>query len=111
MTALLVAVGGAAGAVLRYLVHRLWASRTAFPWATFAVNVAGSALLGLLTGVTGAAQALLAVGLCGALTTYSTFGFETVELINRGQAPRAVGYVAATMVAGFGAAALTLHLR
>ncbi|MBN6038829.1 CrcB family protein [Amycolatopsis sp. 195334CR] len=109
MTVLLVATGGAVGAVLRYLVHRLGKS-PGFPWPTFWVNVTGSALLGLLTGTTGAVQALLGVGLCGALTTYSTFGYETVELLNRGETARALGYVSATLAAGFGSAALTWQL-
>ncbi|QFU91323.1 CrcB family protein [Amycolatopsis sp. YIM 10] len=106
MTALLVALGGAAGAVLRYLVSRALNS----PWGTFVANVAGSALLGFLTGTTGAVQALLGVGLCGALTTYSTFGHETVELLRRGHSARALGYMAATLAAGFGTAALTMQL-
>ncbi|UJW31322.1 CrcB family protein [Saccharothrix sp. AJ9571] len=106
MTALLVALGGAAGAVLRYLVGRALNAR--FPWGTFAVNVTGSALLGFLAGTTGATQALLGTGLCGALTTYSTFGYETVGLFTKGHRARAVAYVAATFTAGFGAATLTL---
>ncbi|MGC7098826.1 fluoride efflux transporter FluC [Amycolatopsis lurida] len=119
MTALLVALGGAAGAVLRYLVQRYFGERflrqgvaksPGFPWPTFWVNVTGSALLGFLTGTTGAMQALLGVGLCGALTTYSTFGYETVELIRRGHGARALGYVTATLAAGFGTAALTMQL-
>ncbi|WP_019815615.1 fluoride efflux transporter FluC [Saccharomonospora saliphila] len=80
MTALLVALGGASGAVVRYVLdQRVQRARdSAFPWGTLAVNVLGSALLGLVTGwsVSGtggeAVRALLGVGLCGALTTFSS---------------------------------------
>lgn len=113
MTALLVALGAAVGAPLRYLVDRAVQARhdSLFPWGTLAVNVVGSLLLGVLAGgasaraVPGEVGALLGTGLCGALTTYSTFGYETVRLL----AARAVGYaslnagasVAAGMVAAY----------
>ncbi|MGQ0575915.1 MAG: fluoride efflux transporter FluC [Pseudonocardia sp.] len=79
MTPLLVVLGAAVGAPLRYLVHR---GMGGSPWGTFVVNVAGSALIGVLAGaaVSPATLALLGTGFCGALTTYSTFGVETVEL-------------------------------
>jgi fluoride exporter len=83
MTVLLVALGAAVGAPLRYLIDRAVQSRheTAFPWGTFAVNMLGSFLLGALISISGTAgYALLGTGFCGALTTYSTFGFETVGL-------------------------------
>lgn len=84
MTVLLVAVGGAAGAVLRYMVDAWAAARFGrrFPVGTLLVNVAGSLLLGLLAGAAVAYPwgTLLGTGFCGALTTYSTFGAETVRL-------------------------------
>jgi CrcB protein len=88
VTVLLVIVGAAVGAPLRYLTDRAVQSRhdSVFPWGTLAVNLAGSFLLGLLaTGATvhavpGSVTALLGTGLCGALTTYSTFAYETVRL-------------------------------
>jgi len=89
MTALLVVLGAAAGAPLRYLTDRALRVRcgATLPWGTFAVNVAGSALLGLLVGAAAPPALLAAVGtgFCGALTTYSTFGAETVELAERGR--------------------------
>ena len=81
MTLLWVALGAAVGAPLRYAVAHLLDRRV--PWGTVLVNVAGSFVLGLLSGsaLTGAAMALLGVGFCGALTTYSAFAVQTV---NRG---------------------------
>ena len=112
MTALLVVVGAMVGAPLRYLTDRFVQTRhdSVFPWGTLAVNVAGSFLLGLLAvglsthAVSTATMALLGVGLCGALTTYSTFGYETVRLIEDGALFYAAANVVASIVAGLGAA-------
>ncbi|MGC9671164.1 fluoride efflux transporter CrcB [Planosporangium sp. 12N6] len=112
MTALLVALGAAVGAPLRYLVDRAVQSRhdSVFPWGTFTVNVSGSFILGLLIGgtsvhaVPGGVAALLGTGLCGALTTYSTFGYETVRLVADGARRYAVLNVAASVAAGLAAA-------
>jgi len=113
VTALLVALGAALGAPLRYLVDRAVGGHD-FPWGTFAVNVAGSFLLGLLAGGTRHASApLLAfagTGFCGALTTYSTFGYETVRLIQEGAQPLAVLNVVGSVVAGLAAAVLGVAL-
>jgi len=108
---LLVIAGAAVGAPLRYLTDRAVQSRhdSHFPWGTFAVNVAGSLALGLLTGAASAGvvgsglTALLGTGLCGALTTYSTFSYETLRLAERGRRGTAVAYVAASLAAGLGA--------
>ncbi|HYR09437.1 MAG TPA: fluoride efflux transporter CrcB [Longimicrobium sp.] len=85
---LYVALGGAAGSLLRYAAGQaLGPPRPgAFPWHTFAVNVAGSLLLGLVVALVPRddahhLRALLAVGFCGGLTTFSTFGYETVSLL------------------------------
>ncbi|HEX9999590.1 MAG TPA: fluoride efflux transporter CrcB [Actinoplanes sp.] len=114
MTALLVAVGAAVGAPLRYLVDRWmrgWLGE-AFPWGTLTVNVAGSALLGFLAGLpaAGAGTALLGTGFCGALTTYSTFSWETLMLTRAGARRRALAYVALSLTAGLAAASLGLLL-
>ncbi|MFJ2297062.1 fluoride efflux transporter CrcB, partial [Streptomyces sp. NPDC087894] len=89
---LLVAIGGAVGAPLRYLTDRAVQARhdTVFPWGTFSVNVVGSLILGILTGAALSGTSghtvhlLLGTGLCGALTTYSTFSYETLRLAESG---------------------------
>ena len=79
MTALLVALGAAVGAPLRYLVGHLLDGR--IHWGTLAVNLVGSALLGGLVGaaVDGHWLALLGTGFCGGLTTYSAFAVQSVH--------------------------------
>jgi CrcB protein len=109
---LLVIIGAMAGAQLRYLTDRTVQSKhdTVFPWGTFTVNVVGCFILGLLTGAVtaGAAssqvQLLVGTGLCGALTTYSTFSYETLRLTEEGAGFFAAANVLASVVAGLGAA-------
>ncbi|MGK5680497.1 fluoride efflux transporter CrcB [Actinoplanes sp. URMC 104] len=107
MTALLVALGAAVGAPLRYLTDQAL-RRGTFPVGTLTVNVAGSLLLGLLIGLPAppALAALLGTGFCGALTTYSTFSLETLTLVRNGERRRAVTYVALSLALGLAAAAL-----
>ncbi|MFJ2090682.1 fluoride efflux transporter CrcB [Streptomyces sp. NPDC087901] len=112
MNWLLVIVGAAVGAPLRYLTDRAVQARhdTVFPWGTFTVNVSGCLVLGLLTGATAAGaasshvQLLLGTGLCGALTTYSTFSYETLRLAGGGARFYAAANAVASVVAGLGAA-------
>ncbi len=104
MTVALVFVGAAAGATLRYLVAR--AVRRAFPWATLVVNVVGSFVLGCVAGASPDLVALVGAGLCGGLTTYSTFSHETVRLTEDGRYGQAFANVAASLTAGVAAAAL-----
>lgn len=109
---LLAGVGAAVGAPLRYVADTAAKQRfgSAFPWGTFAVNVAGSLVLGAVTagaGVFGpAVQALVGTGFCGALTTYSTFGYELVSLAERGDRRTAITYVLTSIVLGVLAAAV-----
>jgi CrcB protein len=113
MTALLVLAGGAVGAPLRYLTDLMVQARhdTLFPWGTFTVNVVGSLVLGGVAAsvqIAGAAswvQPLVGTGFCGALTTFSTFGYETVRLSEEGETMAAVANVAASLAAGLAAAA------
>ncbi|MGW2209303.1 fluoride efflux transporter CrcB [Streptomyces sp. NPDC001781] len=112
MNWLLVIVGGMAGAPLRYLTDRAVQKRhdAVFPWGTLTVNVLGCLILGLLTGAVAAGaasshvQLLLGTGLCGALTTYSTFSYETLRLTEDGARFLAAANVVASVVAGLGAA-------
>ncbi|MEU5522919.1 fluoride efflux transporter CrcB [Streptomyces sp. NPDC047860] len=112
MSWLYVVLGAMVGAPLRYLTDRAVQSRhdSVFPWGTFTVNVAGSLILGLLTGAAAAGaagpdlQLLLGTGLCGALTTYSTFSYETFRLAEAGARGYAAVNVVATVAAGLGAA-------
>ncbi|MEU0399439.1 fluoride efflux transporter CrcB [Streptomyces sp. NPDC006197] len=106
MNWLLVVAGAAVGAPLRYLTDRAVQARhdSVFPWGTFTVNVVGSFVLGLLTGVASAqAQLLLGTGLCGALTTYSTFSYETFRLYENGAKGYAALNVTGSLAAGLGA--------
>jgi fluoride exporter len=110
MRFLLVVLGGAVGAPARYLIDRAVQSRhgTTFPWGTFAVNMVGSAVLGLLTGVALASagsenvQLLLGTGFCGALSTYSTFSWETLQLAEAGSRFHAAANVIISILAGLG---------
>ncbi|MFJ4964631.1 putative fluoride ion transporter CrcB [Streptomyces sp. ADI96-02] len=122
MNWILVIVGGAVGAPLRYLADRAVQRRhdSVFPWGTFTVNVTGCLILGLLTGAVSAGaasssvQLFVGTGLCGALTTYSTFSYETLRLTEDGAtfyaAANVVGSVAAGLGAVFGGAALAQAL-
>jgi CrcB protein len=114
MTLLLVAAGAAIGAPLRYLTDRLVQSRheSVFPWGTMLVNVIGSLILGFVVALPASATvlALAGTGFCGALTTYSTFGYETLRLTQEGARRRALGNIAGSLIAGLGAAYLGVTL-
>lgn len=118
---LLVASGGAAGALARYHLGRValhWAGPGAvFPWSTFAVNLLGclamGALMGLIARMDGAGEALrllIGVGLLGGFTTFSAFSLEMVLLIERGHAGLALLYAAGSLAGGVLALALGLML-
>lgn len=95
MSYLLLALGGAAGAICRYHAGRIIHSRitTAFPLGTFAINLSGSFLLGLLAGwlawhpdwPVSSLNLLFGIGFCGAYTTFSSFAFETIRLWRQAQ--------------------------
>lgn len=114
MTTLAVAIGGALGAVTRYLLAvRLYNQLgIAFPWGTLAVNIAGSLMLGVVLGLVEERDALspqmrtaITVGFIGGLTTFSTFVFEYWQFMREGDPVRAIAYVALSLV--FGLAAFT----
>ena len=114
-----VALGGALGAVGRYLVMSavaLWFGLS-FPWGTLTVNVVGSFAMGALIEISALAwspspevRALLAVGVLGAFTTFSTFSLDVVALIGRGAHTAAGAYIALSVVLSIAALFAGLHL-
>lgn len=112
MIVVLVAVGAAVGAPMRYWTDRILRARhdTVFPWGTLAVNISASLVLGGLAGasshVSTEVAAVVGTGFCGALSTYSTFGYENQQLLVDGARFYAAVNVVLSVVAGLGAAAL-----
>jgi fluoride exporter len=108
VTAILVILGAALGAPARYLTDRALQGRhdSMFPWGTFLANTGGCALLGFLAALPAhpGLMAFAGTGFCGALTTYSTFGYETVRLAQSGARTLAMLNVGASILAGLGAA-------
>jgi fluoride exporter len=109
MIRIAIAAGGLAGAVARHAVGSLaldWAGR-AFPWGTLLANVAGAWMLGVLmpvlpsTVASPAVRAGLTIGFCAGFTTFSTFSFEAVALVQAGHTDLAAFYVGASLLLGF----------
>jgi CrcB protein len=115
VTPLLVVAGALAGAPLRLLADRVAVARRGRTTGlgTLGVNVAGSGVLGLVLGWTAAPPwvvALVGTGFCGTLTTFSTFGFDVVRLVEERTVGRALAYLAATLILGLAAAAGAFEL-
>lgn len=117
---LLVGLGGGLGALSRYglgLLMVRWLG-AAFPWATLLVNLSGCLLIGIALGASPGAEGLLArewrlfgvVGFLGAFTTFSTFGYETISLLQGGKPGTAIMYVLASVVLGLGGVMLGILL-
>ncbi len=115
-SSLFVALGGAIGAWLRFLVGRIYVGwlgpikASAFPWGTLTANVLGSLAMGLLAGwlarhgqASEGARLFLAVGLLGGFTTFSAFSLEFALMVERGTIGLAALYVALSLIAGFAA--------
>jgi len=113
---LLVALGGALGSVLRFFLSQFCNVQLggAFPWGIMIVNVTGSFVLGLVTGLLlfrhdpTNLKLIVGTGFCGGYTTFSTTSFESVRLIERGHYRSAIGNAAGTLVVCMGAAAIGL---
>jgi CrcB protein len=111
-------VAGAVGAPLRYELDGLVGQRVdgVFPWGILLINVTGSFLLGFLTGLGlhhglgKTPRLVLGTGFCGAFTTFSTFSYETVRLLEAGDLAEAWANVGLTLVLGAAAAAAGLAL-
>ncbi|MFW5435088.1 fluoride efflux transporter CrcB [Paenibacillus apiarius] len=102
-----VAAGGCIGACLRYGISRLLPFEAGFPWATWSVNMFGCFFLGWLftylvvrPRVSALWKPLLGTGLTGALTTFSTFSLETVQLLEAGKLMSAAIYQLSSMLCG-----------
>ena len=113
-TLLAIGIGGIIGANLRWKIGGWAVDRwaTPFPWGTLLINLTGSFVLGLyLTLVTERftgrplTRLLFATGVLGAYTTFSTFAYESVRLIQHGQIWTALAYVAASLALGLAACA------
>lgn len=107
--AIAVLLGGAIGSLVRLLVGMAIQQRVglAFPVGTLVINITGSLLLGFImrfvldtTAVTPVVRALLTTGFCGGYTTFSTFSFETLDLVREGLYARAGAYVVSSVVLG-----------
>jgi CrcB protein len=111
-------IAGSVGAPARYLLDGFVQDRTegAFPWGTYVINVSGSLLLGLITGAAlyhafpSSPKIWLGTGFCGAYTTFSTFTFETIRLLEEGAVADAFFNAIASLLTATAAAAVGLAL-
>lgn len=115
---LLVGLGAAFGAVARYVIDQAVTRNraSAFPAGTWVINITGSFVLGVLTGLASHhglrpdVVTVIGTGVCGGYTTFSTFSFETIRLTEDGSGLVAVGNIVGSIAAGLAAAALGLSL-
>jgi CrcB protein len=116
-----VAIGGALGSVLRYLISSWFVARvgTSFPWGTFVINVSGSLLIGIVlqvalsrTGLNPYLRLFFATGILGGYTTFSTYAFEIYNLAGSAAPLQSAAYALGSVIAGVTAAyAGTLLVR
>ncbi len=119
---LYVFIGGGTGSVLRYFISLLWKhvslhprfEAMVFPWPTFIANILGCLMIGMFYhladkgGMTMEMRLALVTGLCGGVTTFSTFSYEGVALLHSGEYSTYFIYVTTSIVLGLLAAALPL---
>ncbi len=103
----IVGTGGAIGALIRHWVS-LQLSSNEYPWPTLVVNVVGSFLFGaaIFAGASESTIQLLGIGVCGSLTTFSSFSVETIQLYERGDRRLAVLNAASNLLLSLGAIGL-----
>ncbi|MEO7306423.1 MAG: fluoride efflux transporter CrcB [Ferruginibacter sp.] len=113
---LLVGLGGGLGSTLRYTTGLLINSKY-FPYATLAINIIGSFIIGIVfamsikeEGLSNQWKLLLATGICGGFTTFSAFSLENMELLQSGKTGMAVIYIVLSIVLGILAAFLGYYL-
>jgi fluoride exporter len=107
---ILVGLGGAVGSMLRYAAA-IFITAKHFPAATFAVNIAGSFIIGVVLALSVKDESFLnnwklflATGICGGFTTFSAFSAENVALLQNGKHAIALLYITLSIVLGIGAA-------
>lgn len=108
-TLLIVGLGGGIGSVFRYLTS-VWTQKlvqSAFPWATFIVNVLGCLIIGILVGFFTKQQIensdlklFFVTGFCGGFTTFSAFALENMKLFQTGNSLLALLYIALSVIVG-----------
>jgi CrcB protein len=111
-------IAAAIGAPLRYLIDASIGDRVegVFPWGTFVINASGSLLFGVISGLAlyhafpQTSKVILGTGFCGSYTTFSTFSFETVRLVEEGALGEAFRNAFGTLVVCAAAAAIGLAL-
>lgn len=108
---LFVAIGGGLGSIIRYLISFLLANKS-LPIATFSINIFGSLLIGLLMGlllkqsIHNNWQLLLVTGFCGGFTTFSTFSWDTIQLMQQQRFSTAFIYAFVSLFLGIAATAI-----
>ena len=104
MEIVLIGIGGAAGSIIRYRIGKIIAQKAGsdFPWGTFAINISGALLLGLVMGLDPGRNAslLIAEGFLGAYTTFSTFMVEGFHFFQDNKKKNAFVYIVITLVLG-----------
>lgn len=119
MQILTVALGGALGAVSRFCIGNIVSKclGSSLPYGTFLINIVGCFFMGLLMTVIAERQLLpsawrlfLCVGFLGGFTTFSSFGYETFNLINNGKLLEALGYAGGSVVLGLLAAVIGVYI-
>lgn len=114
----LVALGGACGATLRFLVGRLSEIflTALFPFATLSINILGCFVIGIVAeisargGLSSDTRLLIVTGILGGFTTFSAFGLETITLLRSGHVGLALSYIATSVIGGCAATYIGINL-